>query len=92
MNELKFIMLAKKFEEFSEFFSDFYQLLDKWVEKNHSDDQYAYITGIAGISNNKIEYTWERRGCSRGCCGYASDNDYVSFDQLLEFIQEQNNE
>lgn len=92
MNELKFVMLAKKFEEFSEYFDDFYELLGTWTRNNHSDNEDAYLTGITGISNGKIDYSWERRGCSRGCCGYISGEDTISVDDLLQFIQEQNDE
>lgn len=91
IEEMKFIMLAKKFEEFAEYFNDFYELIDKWIAEKHSDNgETAYITGIAGLLNGTIEYSWECRGCSRGCCGYASGSNNVSFDQLLEFIQGMN--
>lgn len=91
MNEVKFIMLVKKLEEVAEHFDDFYEFIDKWVEKNHSDRETAHLTGIAGFRQDGIEYNWGRSGCSRGCCGYHTGEDLVTFDELLAFAQEQNN-
>lgn len=90
INEVKFIMLVKKSEEFADHFNNFYELVGEWVEKKHSDNEDAYITGISNISPDRIEYSWERRGCSRGCCGSVSGDDDVLFEDLLTFIQEEN--
>jgi hypothetical protein len=87
MEEIRFLMLAKKLEDFSEFFEEFYELVGKWVVEKHSDNEEAYITGISGFRPNAVDYTWERRGCSRGCCGYASGDSYVMYEDLLKFIQ-----
>lgn len=88
INEVRFIMLAKKLEDFSEYFEEFYELINKWAEKIHSENgETAYITGISGFYTDRVEYAWECAGCSRGCCGYRSGDTAVSYDQLLKFIQ-----
>lgn len=88
INELKYIMVINKLKKFSEYFDDLYELIDKWVEEKHSDNgETAYITGIGGFSGNNVEYSWACPGYSRGCCGYRSGEDKVSFDDLLTFIQ-----
>lgn len=88
MNELKFIMLTKHFQKNSETISEFFELLTKWVEHKHSDDgMTASLNGISGIDYCSFDYTWERPGCYRGCCGYHSGSSSVNFNQLLNFIQ-----
>lgn len=88
IDELRFVMVAKKLKEFSEYFDDLYELIDNIIERKHSvNGMTAHIIGINRFSDKNIEYSWGCDGCSRGCCGYITGEDEISYDDLLNFIQ-----
>lgn len=85
MDSLKFILLVQNLKDTNFCVSDLFILVKRWVNKKGYD-----FKGILDITENGICYSIYKADLENRY--HLQGRDYVSFDELFNFIQEEYND